>query len=83
VERPSPRTVAAWPGVRRLLAIAGHLTGEEDLAWLGKVVVRENRRLCGLTDGLSPGDPAQVLLIDATSLSEAVALVPSRERLNG
>ena len=69
---------AAW-----LLAIAGHLTGEEDLAWLGKVVVRENRRLCGLTDGLSPGDPAQVLLIDATSLSEAVALVPSRERLNG
>lgn len=67
---------AAW-----LLAIGGHLTGEDDLEWLGRTVVAGNRRLCGLTDGLHPGDPADVLLIDAGSLAEAVALVPSRTRL--
>jgi len=67
---------AAW-----LLAIAGHLTGERDLAWVGAAVTRGNRRLCGLPDGLSPGSPADVLMIDATSLAEAVALVPFRHRL--
>jgi hypothetical protein len=30
---------------------------------------------------LSPGDPADVLLVDASTLAEAVALVPRRERL--
>lgn len=67
---------AAW-----LLALGGHLSGENDLDWLGRTVARGNRLLCGLPEGLSPGDPADLLLIDATSLAEAVALVPSRERL--
>ncbi|HEY3240365.1 MAG TPA: amidohydrolase family protein [Acidimicrobiia bacterium] len=67
---------AAW-----LLAIGGHLTGEEDLEWIGNTVVAGNRRLCGLPEGLHPGDPADVLLLDARSLAEAVSLVPSRERL--
>jgi cytosine/adenosine deaminase-related metal-dependent hydrolase len=67
---------AAW-----VLALGGHLTGEDDLDWLGRTVVTSNRRLLGLPDGLSPGDPADVLLIDAFTLAEAVALVPRRERL--
>jgi cytosine deaminase len=67
---------AAW-----VLALAGHLTGEEDLEWLGRTLVTGNRRLCGLPEGLAPGDPAEVLLLDAPTLAEAVALVPDRERL--
>jgi cytosine/creatinine deaminase len=67
---------AAW-----VLALGGHLTGEDDLDWLGRTVVTSNRRLLGLPDGLSPGDPADVLLVDASTLAEAVALVPRRERL--
>ncbi len=67
---------SAW-----LLAIGGHLTGRDDLEWLGRTVVGGNRQVCGLSDGLRPGDPADVLLLDAQSLAEAVALVPSRTRL--
>jgi cytosine deaminase len=67
---------AAW-----LLALAGHLTGEEDLSRLGETVVRDNRVICGMQEGLSPGSPADLLVIDATSLAEAIALVPARQRL--
>jgi cytosine deaminase len=67
---------AAW-----VLALAGHLTGEDDLDWLGRTVLMQNRRLCGLPEGLAPGDPADVLLLDAPTLAEAVAMVPPRERL--
>ncbi|MGH9282740.1 MAG: amidohydrolase family protein, partial [Acidimicrobiales bacterium] len=67
---------AAW-----VLALGGQLTGEEDLDWLGRAVVTQNRRLCGLPEGLAPGDPADVLLLDAPTLAEAVAAVPPRERL--
>jgi cytosine deaminase len=67
---------AAW-----LLAVGGHLTGEHDLEWLGSTVTAGNRRLCGLPEGLHPGDPADVLLLEARSLAEAVSLVPSRKRL--
>ncbi|MGH9040294.1 MAG: amidohydrolase family protein [Acidimicrobiia bacterium] len=69
---------AAW-----LLAIVGHLTGEEELTWLGETVVRSNRVLCGHPGGLSPGDRADVLVLDAASLAEAVALVPHRQRFRG
>jgi cytosine/adenosine deaminase-related metal-dependent hydrolase len=64
-----------------VLALGGHLTGEDDLDWLGRTVVTGNRRLCGLTDGLAPGDRADVLLLDAPTLAEAVAMVPERRRL--
>jgi len=67
---------AAW-----LLALAGHLTGEDDLSRLGETVVRDNRVICGIQEGLSPGNPADLLVIDATSLAEAIALVPARQRL--
>ena len=67
---------AAW-----VLALGDHLTGEDDLDWLGRTVVTGNRRLCGLTDGLAPGDRADVLLLDARTLAEAVAMVPGRRRL--
>lgn len=67
---------AAW-----LLALTGHLTGEDDLAWLGSIIARENRILCGLPGGLAPGDHADLLLIDAGSLEDAVALVPPRSRV--
>ncbi len=67
---------SAW-----LLAIGGHLTGGDDLEWLGRTVVSGNRRLAGLPEGLRPGDRADVLVLDAESLAEAVALVPSRTRL--
>jgi cytosine deaminase len=67
---------AAW-----LLALAGHLTGEDDLAWLGTIIARDNRLLCGLPGGLAPGDHADLLLIDAHSLADAVALVPPRSRV--
>jgi cytosine deaminase len=69
---------AAW-----LLALVGHLTTEDELDWLGRVVTGENRRLCGLQPGLEPGSAADVLIIEAASLAEAVALVPSRRRLVG
>jgi cytosine deaminase len=69
---------AAW-----LLALVGHLTTEDELDWLGRVVTGENRRLCGLRPGLEPGGAADVLVIEAASLAEAVALVPSRRRLVG
>jgi cytosine deaminase len=68
---------AAW-----LLALAGHLTGEEDLSRLGDTVVRGNRVICGMQEGLTPGSPADLLVIDATSLAEAIALVPARHRLS-
>ncbi|HEY8199788.1 MAG TPA: amidohydrolase family protein [Actinomycetota bacterium] len=67
---------AAW-----LVALAGHLTGENDLTWLGNIIVRENRILCGLPAELAPGDNADLLLLDACSLADAVALVPSRRRV--
>ena len=67
---------AAW-----LLALAGHLTGEDDLSRLGETVVRDNRVICGIQEGLSPGNPADLLVIDATSLADAIALVPARQRL--
>jgi cytosine deaminase len=67
---------AAW-----VLALGGHLTGEDDLDWLGRTIVTQNRRLCGLSDGLAPGDRADVLILDAPTLAEAVAVVPSRRRL--
>lgn len=67
---------AAW-----LLAIGGHLTGNDDLEWLGRTVTAGNRRLCGLPAGPRPGDQADLLVLDAGSLAEAVALVPTRTRL--
>jgi len=67
---------AAW-----LLAIAGHLTGEEDLEWLGRTVVHENRRICDLPDKIDPDSTADLLVLEAMSLAEAVALVPARHRL--
>lgn len=67
---------AAW-----LLAVAGHLTGEDDLDWLGRTVTAGNRRLCGLPAGPRPGDGDDLLVLDAGSLAEAVALVPARTRL--
>jgi cytosine deaminase len=65
---------AAW-----LLAIVGHLTAEEDLEWLGRVVTVENRRICGLDPEPEPGT-GEELVIEAESLGEAVALVPARWR---
>ena len=67
---------AAW-----LLAIAGHLTDEDGLTWLSDVVLRQNRAVCGAPSGLLPGDPAELILIDAFTAVEAVALAPSRVRL--
>jgi hypothetical protein len=69
---------AAW-----LLAVAGHLTGEDDLEWLGRTVVSENRRICNLPDTVKPDSTTDLLVIEATSLAEAVALVPPRQRLAG
>ena len=66
-----------------LLALTGHLTGEEELSRMGDMVVRANRGVCGIPGGLSPGDRADLLVIDATNLAEAVALVPTRQRLRG
>lgn len=68
---------AAW-----LLAIVGHLTTEEDLQWLGRAVTVENRRICGLDPEPEPGT-GEELIIEATSLAEAVALVPPRWRKGG
>ena len=67
---------AAW-----LLAIAGRLWDEEGLRWVGDVVTRMNRLVCGLPSGLEQGDPADLLVVDASSLIDAVALVPHRARL--
>jgi cytosine deaminase len=67
---------AAW-----LLALAGHLTGEDHLSRLGETVVRGNRVIAGMQEGLSSGSRADVLVIDARSLAEAIALVPARQRL--
>jgi cytosine/creatinine deaminase len=66
---------AAW-----LVAVAGHLTGEEDLEWLGRTVTRENRRICNLPGDVEEG-ASELLVIEAASLAEAVALVPPRQRL--
>jgi cytosine deaminase len=68
---------AAW-----LVAIAGHLTGEDDLEWLGRIVTSGNRRICYLPDGVDEADRADLLVIEAASLAEAVALVPRRQRLS-
>jgi cytosine deaminase len=65
---------AAW-----LVALTGHLTGEDDLEWLGTTVTSGNRRICNLPDASKPG--TEFLVIDAASLAEAVALVPHRQRL--
>ena len=68
---------AAW-----LLAIVGHLTGEDDLEWLGRVIATGNRRICGLApEPDAEGGGGERLLIEAASLAEAVAIVPSRRRL--
>jgi cytosine deaminase len=67
---------AAW-----LLAVAGHISTEEDLEWLGHAVVSENRRICGLPETIESGTIADLLVLEATSLAEAVALVPPRHRL--
>jgi cytosine/adenosine deaminase-related metal-dependent hydrolase len=64
-----------------LLALAGHLTGEEEFSRIGDMVVRVNRRICGIPEGLSPGDRADLPVVDAASLAEAVALVPARQRM--
>jgi len=69
---------AAW-----LVAVAGHLTGEDDLEWLGRTVTGGNRRICNLPDDVEDGDTADLLAIEAASLAEAVALVPPRQRLVG
>ena len=69
---------AAW-----LVAIAGHLTGEDDLEWLGRTVTAGNRRICHLPEEVKPGGIDDLLLIEAASLAEAVALVPPRQRLAG
>jgi cytosine deaminase len=68
---------AAW-----LAAIAGHLTTEDDLEWLGRAVVQENRRICDLPEKVDPDNTAELLVLEATSLAEAVALVPPRHRLS-
>jgi hypothetical protein len=44
-------------------------------------VVRSNRVICGIQEGLSPGNPADLPVLDATRLAEAIALVPARQRL--
>jgi cytosine deaminase len=67
---------AAW-----LVAVAGHLTGEDDLEWLGQTVIAGNRRICGLPEDVERSRSADLLMIEATSLAEAVALVPPRQRL--
>lgn len=64
-----------------VLAMAGHLWDEKSLGWLGSVVFETNRSICGLSQGLQVGDPADLLLFDCTSAAEAVALVPSRRRV--
>ena len=69
---------AAW-----LVAVAGHLTGEDDLEWLGETVTSGNRRICNLADEPGQGGTTEYLIIEATSLAEAVALVPPRQRLVG
>ena len=67
---------AAW-----LVAVAGHLTSEDDLEWLGRTVTSGNRRICGLPEGVEEGGSDDLLVIEAASLAEAVALVPPRHRL--
>ena len=67
---------AAW-----LVAVAGHLTGEDDLEWLGRTVTGGNRRICNLPEDAGEGE--ELLVIEAESLAEAVALVPPRQRLVG
>ena len=64
---------SAW-----LLALAAHLTRESDLTWLGEVVTRANRAICGVGESEGPR-----VLIEADDLAEAVALVPGRRRLAG
>src|SRR5206468_9841024 len=66
---------AAW-----LVAVAGHLTGEDDLEWLGRTVTAGNRRICNLPEDVEDDSTADLLLIEAASLAEAVALVPPRQR---
>lgn len=61
-----------------LLALAAHLLSEDDLAWLGRVVVEGNREACGLDPGLDPGRSADLLLVEAPSMADTVALVPDR-----
>ncbi|HMC80320.1 MAG TPA: amidohydrolase family protein, partial [Acidimicrobiia bacterium] len=69
---------AAW-----LVAVAGHLTGEDDLEWLGRTVTGGNRRICNLPEDVEEGGTADLLVVEAASLAEAVALVPPRQRLVG
>jgi hypothetical protein len=69
---------AAW-----LVAVAGHLTGEDDLEWLGRTVTGGNRRICNLPEDVDEGAIDDLLVIEAASLAEAVALVPPRQRLVG
>src|SRR5438105_2080683 len=69
---------AAW-----LVAVAGHLTGEDDLEWLGRTVTGGNRRICNLPEDVEDGGTADLLVVEAASLAEAVALVPPRQRLVG
>ena len=69
---------AAW-----LVAIAGHLTGEDDLEWLGRTVTAGNRSICNLPEDDHEGGTDDLLVIEAASLAEAVALVPPRQRLVG
>jgi cytosine deaminase len=69
---------AAW-----LVAVASHLTGEDDLEWLGRTVTIGNRQLCGLPADVKRDGTADLLAIEATSLAEAVALVPARQRFMG
>jgi cytosine deaminase len=64
---------AAW-----LTALATHLLGEGDLDWVGRALVETNRHICALPSGMDPGDPADLLAVDADCLAEAVALVPPR-----
>ena len=49
---------------------------------LGVAVTVENRRICGLDPEPEPGT-GEELIIEATSLAEAVALVPPRWRKGG
>jgi cytosine/adenosine deaminase-related metal-dependent hydrolase len=67
---------AAW-----LVAVAAHLTGEDDLEWLGRTVTAGTRRICHLPEDVGEGGPDDQLVIDAVNLAEAVALVPPRQRL--
>jgi cytosine/adenosine deaminase-related metal-dependent hydrolase len=69
---------AAW-----LVAVAEHLTGEDDLEWLGRAVTAGNRRICSLPEDVEEAGTDELLVIEAVSLAKAVALVPPRQRLVG